>query len=97
VAGPKTYLVERYVPRLQLSDVERIASRLVTVTKEMQTEGRTVEWIRSIALPGDETCLCLFSASTSVDVEEANRRADTDYERVVQSLTLERAEIHGDS
>jgi Nickel responsive protein SCO4226-like len=93
VAGPSTFLVERYIARLQFGDVERIGSRLASVTDEMQAEGRAVEWIRSIALPDDETCLCIFTACTPVDVEEANRRAGTGYERIVQTLTVERAAI----
>lgn len=56
----------------------------------MRAEGRHIHWVRSLGLPNDETCLCIFSARNREDVEEANRRADADYERIVAALSFDR-------
>jgi Protein of unknown function (DUF4242) len=84
-----TFLVERYIPRLCVNDVERLVQRLAAATAQLRAEGRDVRWLRSHALPDEETCLCFFSARRREDVEEVNRRADAAYERVVTVLTLD--------
>jgi hypothetical protein len=85
----RIFLVERYIPRLQPGDAEQMAHRLAVATAQLRAEGHDVRWLRSHALPDEETCLCLFTARRRKDVEEANRRADAAYERVVAVLTLE--------
>jgi hypothetical protein len=97
VTGAHGFVVERYVPRLRPADVELLAARLEAASAELRAEGRDVVWIRSHALPGEETCLCIFAARTRADVEEANRRAGTAYERIVEALTVEaRRETKGE-
>lgn len=88
-----TFLVERYIPRLRSADVHMLARRLAAASAELRAEGRDVHWLRSYALPGDETCLCVFAARTRADVEEANRRAESGYERILETLAIEQDEI----
>lgn len=89
--GGSIFLVERYIPQLERADIELLAERLAAASAELQAEGRDVHWLRSLAVPDDETCLCIFSAQTRADVEEANRRASAAYERIIETLTLENA------
>ena len=90
--GGRTYLVERYIPQLQTADVELLAQRLAAASAQLRAEGRDIHWLRSLALSDDETCLCTFTAHTRADVEEANRRADASYERIVETMALENAD-----
>lgn len=89
MAGDRTFLVERYLPRLRPADVEPLARRLAAAAGEMQREGRDVRWLRSVAIPDDETCLCSFSAPTRMEVEEVNRRAGAAYERILDAVAIE--------
>jgi uncharacterized protein DUF4242 len=89
VADGEVFLVERYIPRLAAGDVAALAARLAAATEELQAEGRPVHWLRSLAVEADETCFCLFSAATRADVEEANRRADAGYERILRTVAIE--------
>jgi hypothetical protein len=89
MSGAAIFVVERYIPRLRSSDIDALARRLAGVTAELRAEGRDVEWLRSHVLADDETCLCVFAAATRADVEEANRRAATAYERIVEAPTVE--------
>jgi Nickel responsive protein SCO4226-like len=84
-----TFLVERYIPRLGRSDLELLARRLAAASAELRSEGRLVYWLRSHALPNDETCLCFFVAHRRADVEEANRRAGSAFERILETSTIE--------
>jgi hypothetical protein len=91
--GGRTFLVERYIPQLQTADVELLARRLANASAQLRAEGRDIHWLRSLAIPNDETCLCTFSAHTRSDVEEANRRADATYERIVDTVALENTDM----
>jgi hypothetical protein len=89
MSGGATFLVERYIPRLRAADVDRLGRRLAAATAQLRVEGREIHWLRSYALPDDETCLCIFIAATRTDVEEANRRAGSTYERILEALEIE--------
>lgn len=89
MARGRTFLVERYIPRLQSTDIADLTRRLAAASDELQAKGHRVRWLHSLALPDDETCLCIFSAHTRADVEEANRRAGAAYERIVETLLFE--------
>jgi hypothetical protein len=93
MAGRTTFLVERYIPGLRQADVDLLAGRLATASAELRAEGRDVHWLRSHALPDDETCLCVFVACSRVDVEEVNARTRSSYERILEALTIERTEV----
>jgi hypothetical protein len=82
-AEPQTqkFLVERYLRAGDgLADAARAFRRC---GRERTREGRPVRYVRSIFLPGDETCLDLYVASSAEAVGEATRRAGVSYDRIV--------------
>lgn len=89
MAGLPVFLVERYLPGLTPAQVEALARRLRDATRELRGEGRRVEWLRSVALVEDETCLCSFRAASELEVGEANARAGAGYERIVEVTLAE--------
>jgi hypothetical protein len=91
MTGGTTFLVERYIPRLQPADVDLLTRRLAAATAQLRAEGRDIRWLRSHAFPDDETCLCIFAAGGRADVEEANRLAGSAYERILETITVESA------
>jgi hypothetical protein len=46
-----------------------------------------VRFVRSVFIPEDETCLCVYQASSAEDVREAARRAQLPSNRVVEAIT----------
>lgn len=91
MSGGMTFLVERYIAGLRPADLDPLARRLAAATAQLRAQGREVRWLRSYALPDDETCLCIFAARTRADVEAANRLAGSAYERILETLTVEGA------
>jgi hypothetical protein len=82
-AEPQTqkFLVERYLRGGEgLADVAKALRRC---GRELTREGEPVRYVRSIFLPGDETCLDLYVASSAEAVGEATRRAGVSYDRIV--------------
>ena len=78
----RLFLVERYVPELEGGRLAELGRRLAAATEAMRGEGCDVEWVQSVALPGDEACLCLFRAADEAAVAEANRRAEAEFDRI---------------
>ena len=80
------FLVELYVSRGDGAAVERSARSARLAAKELTREGRTVQYVRSIFVPEDETCFFLYEATTADDVEEAARRASLPFDRVALAM-----------
>lgn len=83
---PRLFLVERYLPGLDVTRLAALEARLRATTEAMRREGRDVAWLQSVAVPRDDTCLCLFRAAERELVVEANARAGADYERISEAV-----------
>ena len=53
-------------------------------------DGTTVRYLRSILIPGDETCLHLVEADSPERVAEAFERAGLAADRIVEAVDLQR-------
>ena len=83
-----------HVPLLQ-SDAESLARPLagaqkavVETSERFSEEGKPVRYIRSMYLPGDDRCMCLFEADDVETVEAVNDEAGVPYIRVVEAHDL---------
>jgi hypothetical protein len=80
------YLVEVFQPLLSDGDVASISARARRAAEELTREGIPVGYLRSIFVPGDESCFHLFEGPSLAAVTEASRRAQLDPERIVEAL-----------
>jgi Nickel responsive protein SCO4226-like len=83
------FLVELYLPgdgRERLADTVERARR---AADEISREGTPVRHVRTIILPGEETCFCLYSSASAAAVEAASRRMQLPFERVVPAISLD--------
>lgn len=80
------YLVEVYQPRLRESDTAGISARARLAAEELTREGIPVGYLRSIYVPGDESCFHLFVGPSLAAVTEASRRAQLEPQRIVEAL-----------
>ena len=56
------YVVERYLPGLVPSELERMLDRLDRAAEGLVREGLAVRHLGSTIVPGDEACYCQFEA-----------------------------------
>jgi hypothetical protein len=77
------YVLERYRPRSGSEFLRDAAERLDSSARQLRAEGTHVEYLDTIFLPGDETCLHLFEAASEAGVRAAAERAGIDVDRVV--------------
>jgi hypothetical protein len=79
------YLVEAYVSAC-LQDVERIAAQAAKAAEELEREGKSVRYLRSIFVPEEETCFHVYAAGSAADVREASERAGISPERIAAAI-----------
>lgn len=87
------YLVERHLPGITGDQLKMAASRAKKTTSEMTAQGTPVRYLRSIFIPAEEKCFCLFDGPSPEAVEEANRRAQIPFERVVEAQHVAAEEV----
>ena len=82
------YMVERHLPGITSDQLSGAAARAKSTTSQMTEEGTPVRYLRSTFVPGEEKCYCLFEGPSAEVVEQANKRADVPYERVVEAMHI---------
>jgi muconolactone delta-isomerase len=82
------YLVEREMPGVTMEQLAAAQKKAIQTGKELTAEGRQVRYIRSMFVPGECRCMCLFEAPNSENVKEANNRAQIPFTRIVEAADL---------
>ena len=83
-----TYLVDRDLPgmtRDQLAAAHRAAAE---TARQFTAAGRPVRYIRSLFLPQEARCLCLFEAVDAESVRSLNQTAQIPFTSVTEALEL---------
>lgn len=80
------FLVETYVAHGDQLEVAEAAVRARKVTRSLAAEGIAVRYLRSILVPGDETCFHLFESPSIAAVEEVGRRAQLPFDRISEAV-----------
>lgn len=83
-------MVELYAP----SSTEGTSARAVEeAARSLRDEGLAVRYLRSIVIPGDETCFHVFEAPSAEVVREVSRRAAIRSERIIPVIEVEPSPI----
>ena len=80
------FLVERYVSPAAASGLALSVAGLAQQCADARTDG--VRYLQSAYLPADDTCFCLFSASTAHAVTAINERAGFAFDRITGAVIL---------
>jgi hypothetical protein len=82
----QTYLVEHYRPGLAVEGLRQWAARVRDAALAMERDGKSVRYVRSMIVPGDESLLCLLEAATEQLVHELYARAGIPFERIQPAI-----------
>jgi hypothetical protein len=82
------YLVERDLPGVTMDQLAAAQKRAIQVGMDLTAQGREVRYIRSMFVPGDCRCMCLFEAPNPEHVREANEKAEIPFTRIVVAADL---------
>lgn len=82
------FMVERDLKGISMEQLAAAQRKAIEFSDDFAKDGRSVRYIRTTFVPGEERSMCLFEAENAADVEEVNRSAQIPYVRVVEALDL---------
>ena len=87
------YVVERHLPIFTGEMVAAAAKRAKQTTLAMTREGTPVRYMRSIFIPGEDKCYCLFEGESADTVRQANERAELPVKSISEAWSITTEEI----
>ena len=82
------YLAERDLKGIGMDDLAAAQRRAIDTARDMSAEGTRVRYIRSMFVPAEGRCECLFEADDADAVRRLNDTAGLPYTRVVEAMDL---------
>jgi len=79
------FAAEVYAPGSGTS-LDELSQRLRDAAAAITTDGAAVRYVRSLFLPGDETCFHVFEADSTASVSDTTRRAGVLCARIVEAI-----------
>jgi Nickel responsive protein SCO4226-like len=82
------YMVERDLPGITMEQLAGAQKAAIAKGQELTAAGKEVRYIRSLFVPGECKCMCLFEASSPEVVKELNEAAQIPFTRITEALDL---------
>ena len=82
------YIVERDLPGITMDQLAAAQKAAIEKGQEFTANGHDVRYIRSIFVPGDSKCMCLFEAANPEVVKEVNEAAQIPFTQIKEALDL---------
>ena len=82
------YMVERDLPGVTMEQLGAAQKEAIEKSRQFTSEGKDVRYIRSIFVPGEARCMCLFEAPSPDVVKEVNEAAKIPFTRIVEANDL---------
>ncbi len=82
------YMVDRDLKGITLEQLGAAQRRAIETGKQFTAEGKNVKYLRSVFVPGESHCMCLFEAPSPQLVKEVNEVAQIPFTRIVEAMDL---------
>ena len=82
------YMVERDLPGITMERLAAAQRAVVDTSNRFAARGEYIRYIRSIYIPGESRCLCLFEAPKAETVDEVNEVAKTPFTKIIEVIEL---------
>jgi hypothetical protein len=82
------YAVERSLPGVTMEALGRAQAAAIAAAVASSTNGVPVRYLRSIFMPADARCVCLFEAGSADAVRRVNDAAGIPYSAVAEAMDL---------
>jgi hypothetical protein len=82
------YVVDRKLPGIDHAGLVAAQRAAIDVSARYTSSGRPLRYVRSVYIPGEDRCMCLFEATDAETVAEGNREAGLPFERVLEAVDL---------
>lgn len=82
------FMVDRYLPGITKEQLAQAQRATIQTSQKFTAQGKKVRYIRSMFVPGEARCMCLFEAENSQVVKEVNEAAKIPFARIVDAEDL---------
>ena len=82
------YMVDRDLPRITPEGLAALQDAEIATALHLSSVGRPVRYLRSLFIPGEARCLCLFESSDEAILVALNELAQLPFTRIVAALDL---------
>jgi hypothetical protein len=82
------YAVERSLPGVTMQALSGAQAAAIGAAAESSARGVPVRYLRSVFLPADARCVCLFEAGSADAVRRVNDAAGIPYAAVSEAMDL---------
>ncbi len=82
------YIVKRDLPGVTAEQLAAAQKAAIEKGQEFTANGKAVRYIRSIFVPDESKCMCLFEAANSALVKEVNEAAQIPFTEIKEALDL---------
>ncbi|MEX2628029.1 MAG: DUF4242 domain-containing protein [Ilumatobacteraceae bacterium] len=82
------FMVDRDLPGVTLDALADAQQKAIETAETHRRQGKDVRYIRSMFVPAESHCMCLFEASDVDAVIGVNDEAQIPYTRVTEALDL---------
>jgi hypothetical protein len=82
------FAADRKLPGITMDQLAGAQRAAIATCGQFTENGRPVRYIRSMYVPGDDHCMCLFEADDAQVVKAVNDEAGIPYTRVVEAMDL---------
>ena len=82
------YMADRSLPGITMEQLGQAQQAAISTSRQMTAEGTPVRYIRSMYVPEENHCMCLFEAGDSDAVRRVNEQAKIPFDRIVEALDL---------
>ena len=82
------FMADRDLPGVtmaQLADAQRAA---IATSEQFTAQGRPVRYLRSMYVPSESHCMCLFEAGSADAVKAVNEAAGIPFTRIIEAADL---------
>lgn len=82
------YVAERKLRGLTVEVLDTAQKSLIETSARFIDNGKPVRYIRTLYMPGESRCMCLFEAANLQIVKEVTDTAGISYDRVQEAVDL---------
>ena len=82
------YLVDRDLPGITPEGLAAVQRAEILASQRLSAAGQRVRYLRSVFIPGEARCMCLFEAQDEAAVVAVNEVAWLPFTRIVEALDL---------
>jgi hypothetical protein len=82
------YMVDRTLPGITKEQLAAAQASAIEMGKKMTAQGKKVRYIRSMFVPSESHCMCMFESERPEYVKELNETAKIPFTRIIEAEDL---------